>query len=143
MLVSIEDLGKTELYPEIIGKITRDDADDAILNILAAESLVKSYLRRYDLDAIFGTETTEPTYHDELIKKLVKVIASWYLVKKSNPNINIEIFRIDYEDAIAWLDDLKNGLVDPVLPYLPTADGENNSGTGVNYYSNKKRTNSF
>ncbi|MDD4217462.1 MAG: hypothetical protein PHZ24_09030 [Bacteroidales bacterium] len=143
MLVSIEDIGKTELYPEIIGQIIRDDADSAEIQIMAAESLVKSYMRKYDLDAIFGTADIEPTHPDELVKKLVKVIATWYIVKLANANVNLELFRIAYEDAIAWLDDLKNGLVDPVLPYLPTEAGENNPGTGVNYYSNIKRSNSF
>lgn len=143
MLVSIEDLSKTELYPEVIEKITREDEESAELQIMAAESLVKSYMRRYDIDAIFGTESAEPTYPDELVKKIVKVIASWYIVKLANANVNLELFRLGYEDAIKWLDDLKDGKVDPVLPYLPTEDGANNPGTGVQYYSNIKRTNSF
>ena len=39
MLVTVEDLSQTSLYPEIIKAITRDNAQAAELQILAAESL--------------------------------------------------------------------------------------------------------
>lgn len=142
MLVTIENIGETELYPEIINKIARGDENSTTLHILAAESLVKSYMRKYDIDAIFGTETEAPTHNDEHIKKLVKAIASWYIVKKANPNINLDLFRIEYEDAKEWLNDLKKGLIDPNLPYRPEVENTD-TGTGVFMDSNIKRTNHF
>jgi len=146
MLVTIENLAKTSLYPEIIQKITRNDREAAELQILAAESLVRSYMSRYDNDAIFGTSESEPTYTGtevELIKKIVKIIASYYLVRLANPNVNIELYRADYEDALTWLKDLQAGLVNPNLPYKPETPGEETVTGGVWYDSLPKQTNFF
>jgi len=148
MIVTIADLGKTALYPEIITKITRGDADAANLQILAAESFVRSYMSKYDLDAIFGTATTAPTFTGadvELIKQLIKTIAVYYLARLSSPNINIELARADFEDAHTWLKDLQKGEVNPSLPYkqddanTPMDEGN----VGVSWDSNIKRTNFF
>lgn len=148
MLVTVEDLGKTSLYPELIKKITRDDQEAAELQILAAEALVKSYMSKYDLDAIFGTTESEPTFKGSdvnLIKKVVKIIASYYLVRLSNPNVNIELYRADYEDAIDWLKDLQAGNVNPKLPYLPDDldTPEDESAGDVWWNSNVKRKQNF
>jgi hypothetical protein len=62
MLVKIEEIKKTSLYPEVVERIIRGDQEAANLQILAAEALVKSYLYKYDINAIFGTETEEPTF---------------------------------------------------------------------------------
>jgi len=145
MLVSVEELSKTSLYSEIIQRITRGDQEAAELQILAAESLVRSYMSRYDNDAIFGTDISEPTYTGaevELIKKMVKIIASYYLVRLANPNVNIELFRADYEDALKWLKDLQSGLVNPNLPYKPDPSVDTVTG-GVWYNSLPKQTNFF
>jgi hypothetical protein len=148
MLVSIEELGKTSLYPEIIAAITRDDSQSAELHILAAEALVRSYLSKYDTVAIFGTETEAPTYTGasvELIKKMIKIVASWYMVRMANPNVDIELYRLDYEDAVKWLSDLQKGNVNPDLPYKPD-DPEtpaDESGEDVFWASCSKRTNHF
>ncbi|MFV0313272.1 MAG: phage protein Gp36 family protein [Dysgonomonas sp.] len=148
MLVTVEELGKTSLYPELIKKITRDDQEAAELQILAAESLVKSYMSKYDLDAIFGTTESEPTFKGSdvnLIKKVVKIIASYYLVRLSNPNVNIELYRADYEDAIDWLKDLQAGSVNPSLPYRPDDPDtpEDESAGDVWWGSNVKRKQNF
>lgn len=148
MLVTVEEVGKTSLYPELIKKITRDDHVAAELQILAAESLVKSYMSKYDLDAIFGTTESEPTFKGSdvnLIKKVVKIIASYYLVRLSNPNVNIELYRADYEDAIDWLKDLQAGNVNPKLPYLPDDPDtpEDESAGDVWWNSNVKRKQNF
>lgn len=148
MLVTIEELGKTSLYPEIIQKITRSSNEAGELQILAAESLVRSYMSKYDLKAIFGDAETEPTFKGadvELIKKVIKIIASYYLVRLANPNVNIELYRADYEDAIDWLKELQNGKVNPDLPYKQddpdTPDDEGLSD--VSWKSNPQRNNFF
>lgn len=145
MLVSVEDLSKTSLYGEIIQQITRGDQESAELQILAAESLVRSYMSRYDNDAIFGTGESKPTYTGadvELIKKVVKIIASYYLVRLANPNVNIELYRADYEDSIKWLKDLQAGLVNPDLPYKPDPGIDAVTG-GVWWNSLPKQINFF
>lgn len=125
MLVSVEELERTSLYPEIINKITRCNENEAELHIMDAESLVRSYMSMYDVDAIFGTTESAPTFKGsdvQLIKKMIKMIASYFLVRKANPNVNIELFRADYEDALEWLDRLQQGKVNPSLPYNPVGN---------------------
>lgn len=145
MLVSVEELSKTSLYPEIIQTITRNEPQSAELQILAAESLVKSYLSKYDTLALFGDQNTPVTFQSELLKKLIKIIASYYLVRLANPNVNIELYRADYQDALKWLEDLQSGLVNPDFPYKrddpSTPDDE--SDPDVYWSSNFKRDNFF
>lgn len=148
MLVSVEELGKTELYPEIIKQITRNNNEDAELQILAAESFVRSYMSKYDVNAIFGTVDNEPTFKGAdvvLIKKIIKIIASYYLVRKANPNVNIELFKDDHDKALDWLKDLQRGDANPDLPYKPDnpTTPEDESMGNVYWGSNVKRVNSF
>ena len=147
MIVTVEELGQTSLYPEVIETITRDSAEAAELQILAAESLCKTYLGRYDLAAVFGEGETPPTVSSPLLKKIVKIIASYYLVRMANPNVDLELFRDDYKDAITLLEairDGKNNLVE--VPYPtddPSTPGDESNQTGVSWNSNPKRINHF
>ena len=148
MLVTVEELGATSLYPEIINKITRNKQESAELQILSAESFVRSYMSKYDLDAIFGTSDQEPTFKGpavNLIQKIIKIIASYYLVRVANPNVDLELFRADYEDAIDWLKDLQSGKANPDLPYrLDDPDTPEDESVGnVHWTSNIKRIQSF
>lgn len=148
MIVTVEELSTTSLYPEIIKAITRDNTQAAELQILAAESLTRSYMSKYDCDAIFGTVDKEPTYKGaalELTKKVIKIIASYYLVRLANPNVDLELFRLDYQDALDWLKDLQKGDVAPDLPYKPDDPNTPNdeSGDSVAWTSNIKRNNHF
>ena len=148
MIVTVEELSTTSLYPEIIRAITRDNTQAAELQILAAESLTRSYMSKYDCDAIFGTVDKEPTYKGaalELIKKVIKIIASYYLVRLATPNVDLELFRLDYQDALDWLKDLQKGDVAPDLPYKPDDPNTPNdeSGDSVAWTSNIKRNNHF
>lgn len=152
MLVQPEDL-ITELYPEIVEEITRNNEDEVISQIKAAEAFCKSYLFKYDLKALFGDQTTAPTVEDENLKKTVKVIAAYWLVRKANPNVNLELFRKDWEIMIGskevpgWLYDIKEGNINPDWPYKPdnpiTPEDESAQNDGVFWNSNLKRTQSF
>lgn len=149
MIVTVEELGQTSLYPEIIETITRGNQEAAELQILAAESLCKSYLFKYDLKAAFGDcwgEPACPPVQCEMLKKIVKMIASYYLVRLANPNVDLEVYRLDYELAIDLLKDIrdgKNNLVE--LPYAkddPETEDDESDGS-VSWSSNPKRTNHF
>lgn len=152
MLVSIADL-KTELYPEIINEITRADDNEVLAQIKSAEDFVKSYLFKYDLNALFGTATTAPTYIDENLKKVVKIVASYWLVRKANPNVSNELFREDWLLMIGskaepgWLTEIKDGTLNPNWPYKPddttTPDIDESQTSGVSWSSNNKRVNRF
>ena len=118
MLVQPSELN-TELYPEVIAAITRSNSDETFAQIKAAEAFCKSYLFKYDLKALFGDDTVDPaiapTVNDEQLKKTIKVIASYWLVRKANPNVNLDLFREDWELMIGnkevpgWLYDIKEG----------------------------------
>lgn len=117
MLVTLQELALTSLYPEQITAITRNNPQAAELQILSAEELCKSYLFKYDLNAIFGTPDTPPSHPSEMVKKLVKIIASYFLVRMAAPNVNIDLYRLDYQDAIRMLEDIRDGNNNPNLPY--------------------------
>lgn len=156
MLVQPSELN-TELYPEIIAAITRSNNDEVILQIKAAEDFAKSYLFKYDLKALFGDDTTDPVVApslvDENLKKTIKVIASYWLVRKANPNVNLDLFREDFEMMVGnkevpgWLYDIKEGNINPSWPYKAddptTPEDESTENDGVFFDSNPKRTQRF
>jgi hypothetical protein len=152
MLVQPSELN-TELYPEVIQAITRSNPDETISQIKAAEAFCKSYLFKYDLKALFGDDTTAPKVVDENLKKTIKIIASYWLVRKANPNVNLDLFREDWELMIGnkeipgWLYDIKEGNINPDWPYKidnPTTDpDESKENDGVYWQSAHKRTQRF
>lgn len=156
MLVNPKEL-RSELYPEIIDEITRGDSDEVLIQIKAAEDFCKSYLFKYDLKALFGDDTVNPviapTIVDENLKKCVKIIAAYWLVRKANPNVSVELFRDDYEMMIGtkvepgWLTQIKEGYLVPAWPYAidntDTTDVDESENSQVSWSSNKKRRNSF
>ena len=104
----------------------------------------KSYLNRYDLAAIFGTEDDAPTYLDEHLNGLVKDIVCWKLIKMSNPNINIELFRTAYEDAVNYFKAVMKGNVDPAWPLrLDDEDTDFDESGHIFSFSNIKRKNHY
>jgi hypothetical protein len=153
MLVQPDEL-KTELYPEIIDAITRSDDAQVIIQIKAAEDFVKGYLFKYDLKALLGTETIAPTVIDENLKKVIKIIACYWLVRKANPNVSLDLFREDWmlmigtKDEPGWLTEIKNGHINPDWPYKPddlltTNVDESQINSDVHWGSNYKRINRF
>ena len=118
----------TELYDEVISQITRFeviDGDPDKTNhevqehIDDAEAFLKTFLFKYDLDKLFGTETTEPEIKDHSLKKCVKVTASWFLVRKANPNVNLDKFLVDFmfwvgtEEEPGWIYGIRDGKLNP------------------------------
>lgn len=142
MLVTVEELGQSDLYPEIISKITRGSNAEAELQLATAEDIVKGYLSKYDLVAIFGVGETSPTVESLSIKRIIKTLASWFLIKRANPNVNTELFYDDYKNAIKWLEDVQEGKINLGLPYAPVTD-ENEANDGVYFSSLPKQTNFF
>jgi len=157
MLVQPSELN-TELYPEVIAAITRTNDNEVISQIKAAEAFCKSYLFKYDLKALFGDDTVDPilapTVVDENLKKTIKVIASYWLVRKANPNVNLELFRDDWELMIGnkevpgWLFDIKEGNISPDWPYkadnpTTTETDESTQNDSVFSASNTKRRQRF
>lgn len=131
---------KTHIPIVTIDKIT--GADDAIVTaaIATAISEAKGYISRFDLTKLFDTTATGYVADVNLQTK-IKHIACWYLIQRSNVNVDMELFRTNYEDAIQWLKDVHKGMADPDgWPLL--ADDEDTEWPEdkvVHYTSNTKR----
>ena len=150
MIITIDDLRKSSIYPEILDIITRKDESVVEMQILAAQSLCASYLFKYDLKPVFGDDSTVPAVPPAVVsaalQKIVKIIASYYLVRQSNPNIDLELYRKDYEDAITLLENIRDGqnnLVELTYCKDDPDTPEDESANGVSWSSNPKRTNYF
>jgi len=156
-LIQPKDLD-TELYEEVINQITRfEDSDEDAINqevqnhIDDAEAFIKTFLFKYDLSKLFGDDDNEPTVKDHAIKKCVKVTTSWFLVRKANPNVNLDKFLQDFmfwvgtEEEPGWIYGIRNGQLNPNWPHL--ADDpetpEDESQSDVYWTSTKQRVNRF
>lgn len=145
MILNLTDITKTSLYPEIVARITRGDGESAEMQILSAQELAKSYLFKYDLDAVFGVDFEPPKFQSELIKQLVKNIATYLILRRGNPGVDIELARADYEDALQILADIRDGKNNPRLPYAPDNPDtpEDESQYPISFSSNIKRIQHF
>ena len=137
-LLTAADL-QTHIYPEITDVITRSNTSIVTIAINNAESEAKSYLNRFDIVTMFNT-----TYTDQWLKSLVKDIACWHIIKLANPNINMELFRASYEDAISYFKNVMKGNVDPLWP-LRIDDPETpfDESGHISSSSNIKRSNHY
>lgn len=143
----------TELYPEVVKEITRTSVEEQETQIQAAEDFAKGFLFKYDLKALFGTSTIQPVVKDEGLKKCIKIIAAYFLVRKANPNVQLQLFRDDYmmmvgtKEEPGWLYEIRNGDINPDWPYKAddpdTPEDESAQNNEVYWTSTKKRENRF
>lgn len=136
---------QTHIYAELITEITRTDASLAPRAIDAAIAEAKSYLRKYDLVKLFGDVANAATVVDENLKNKVKDLACWHLIKLSNPNIDLALFRSAYEDALKWLEKIAKGLIDPDGWIYKPIDVNTGFPKNASVYksSNSKRSNHY
>lgn len=143
-IITTADLA-TNIYPEIISEITRNDSSIADRAIAAAIQEAKMYLSRYDLLQLFGSDDTDATVHDEYLNSLVRAIACWHLVLLSNTGIDHAAFRTSYEDALNALKSIMAGQAQPQgWPYLDTTETiPAPDGDAISWQSNPKRNNFY
>lgn len=133
----------SHIYIETIDEITR--ADDTLVDkaINAGIAEAKSYLNKYNLALLFG-DAPEPD--DENLKNKTKDLICMHLIKVSNSNINYEVIKNAYDDAISkFFVYIMKGQLDPQgWPYREDdADTDYNEGGTITWISNPKRTNIF
>ena len=134
----------TVIYQSIIDEISQGDATIPTRAISAAIAEASGYLSHYDLVALFGTDSTDPTYPDDWLLCLVKDLAAWYIIKLANPNIDYTHIRTCYNDAIDTLAKIQKGDITPQswpLYVPPTSRDE--PGTPVAWNSGPRRHNHF
>lgn len=133
----------THIYDEIREEITRNNEDLVAKAIESAVSEAKSYLSKYDLEKLFADPAVPD---DENLRNKVKDLACWHLIKLSNPNIDLKLFRTAYEDAVSWFMKVTKGTIDPAgWPYKSSLDETTGfpEGGSVTYSSNTKRNNHY
>ena len=135
----------SHIYPEIVDTISRENDNIITKALIAGVTETKAYLSKFDLLALFGDDTTPPTITDDFLKLICSQVAAWNLCKLSNPNINLELLRTNYLDAIKTLEKIQKGTMDPEWP----RKGDNtittgfNEGQTINWKSNPKKTHHF
>ena len=134
----------THVYSEIISEITRGDAAITTNAIATATREAKMYLSRYDLDALFGTDDSAPSYPDALLSNLVKDIAIWHLMRLSSSGIDEPVYRTAYLDAVATLKNIMNGQAEPDgWPYATVTGADIPGGSAISWSSKPKRNNYY
>lgn len=156
-LIKPEDL-KTELYDEVISKITRfRPSDEETINkelqqhINDAEAFIKSFLFKYDLNKLFSEVPSNPPLEIDALKKCIKVCAGWFLIRKANPNINYDAWKGDFmfwigdESEPGWIYSIREGKINPSWPYPEDnpETTENEEQGDVYWTSTKQRVNRF
>lgn len=134
----------THIYTEVLNEITRTDNTLVAKAINTAIQETKMYLNRYDLVALFGTDVASPTVTDEYLKSIVKDITCWHLVRLSNVNVDYNVYRNNYYDAINALKTIMNGGANPDgWPYRDISSNMLTDGDTVSWNSHIKRENYF
>ncbi|MDR2383295.1 MAG: DUF1320 domain-containing protein [Prevotellaceae bacterium] len=139
MFIQINEL-KTAIYQYQVKEIAENDHDVVFMNISAAISEVKSYLAgRYNVDAIFSAAGRD---RNPLILELTKNIAVWYIIRPANPDIIYQQAKERYEAAIAWLNNVADGKLNPDLP--PKDDDNDGIADGsISWGSESKNNNNY
>lgn len=134
---------KTHIYSKIVDEISRADTTIPLKAIATGIEEVKIYLNRYDLVQLFGNDTVAATFTNDLLTDIVKCVSVWKLILLAQPNVDIQMIRTRYEDAIATLKAIQAGKANPEWPYKDTTAETAPQGRTVKKYSSEKRNNEF
>lgn len=124
----------THFYPEVLQEIERNSAN-CIADVLAAATAEAcAYLSRYNTEALL--QAPDGNY-DALLQQLIKDIAAYKLLLKTQVQSHIERYRLAYTDAIAQLERINTGKL------IPDGWPLKQDGFTVYKHSNPKRNNSY
>lgn len=132
------------LYQDKINEIKRDDTNVVGKAISAALKEAMSYCSRYDIDKLFGTDSTDATVTDENLQHSLVQMACYKLVQLNNPGVNVEEYRLYYDDAVAWFKRVMKGDADPVgWPLKEDNEDGTEPGNRITYSGKTKRNDSY
>ncbi len=104
----------------------------------------KSYLNRYDLEAMFSNDDTKRTFQNDYLDSLVKDLIMFHLTKLANANASLEDIQFNYKAAIKTFEQVMKGLTDPPWPLRQNNPNTSIDESGnVSFVSNTKRRNSY
>lgn len=113
----------TVAYAYQIDQITLEDDTLAITAVETAMEEVRAYLsHRYDMRKAFAARGRE---RNPQLLHLVKVLALYHLVQLSNVDMLYDRVKADYDAAVAFLDRVADGRLNPDLPPIPAEEDEN------------------
>jgi len=142
-IITPDDLS-SNIYADVLAEITRGNNDIVANAITAAEQEAKMYLTRYNFDALFGSDTTQPTVTDAYLKSLLRDIACWHILRLATASVDYAAFRSAYEDAITMLKAIRDGDAQPEgWPYADTVNETAPDGDTVSWSSNPRRNNYY
>jgi len=104
---------KTHIYDETTSLISRGDQSLLQTAIDEAIAEARSYLTAYDTDAIFNSSGTS---RNPILLLYVKDIAIWHFLAICNAGVDLSLREDRYNKAIAFLQGVQSGKVNPDLP---------------------------
>lgn len=115
------------IQEDILTMVTENNPTNRLMAENSSMEQMKSYLcTRYDVTAIFAAHGND---RNGLIVQLLIDITLYHLHARIDPEMIPDIRRERYKNAIEWLKDVANEVVNPVgLPPLTAEDGSNESG---------------
>ena len=126
----------THLYGEQISAISGTDETELQSAINAAIIEAAGYLSAFDHKAEFAKQGNA---RNALLIIYVKDIAVWHYINKCNVNTDLQLRAKRYDDAIAFLNRVQKGAVQPGIEPLPK---EQQTGIIISS-SNPKRNNHY
>lgn len=115
------------IQQDILLMVTENDNAKRLMAENSSMEQMKSYLcTRYDVNAIFAAHGSD---RNSLIVQILIDITLYHLHARIDPEMIPDIRRERYKNAIEWLKDVANELINPVgLPPLTAPDGSEESG---------------
>lgn len=126
----------TAIRDSVLDSVTETNDDQLDTAEKRAIQLCKDYLAvRFDNDAIFSAEGDN---RNEQVVGVVVDIALYYLHRRLNPRKIPSLRKEAFDQALEWLEMVKNG---ELLPELPIPSNEEDQKELISYGSNPRRTN--
>jgi len=124
----------THLYSELITAIGRNEPAVLQAAIDAAKGEAEGYLSRFDVQSLYAEVAAD---RDPVLLMRLKDIAAWHFINLANADIDLELRKTRYEEAIKWLKDVQRGIVS--MPDWPLPVEEDPSDYDVLRISSRTR----
>jgi len=106
----------------------------------------KMYLTRYDIKALFGDKDADVSATftpDDMLLDIIKTLAVWKIMSLSKPSLDMEEWRIRYNQMKETLKDIQSGIADPRWPYQEYQGVTTPDSIEVTVHANQKQINDY
>jgi len=126
------------MYEEHIAVVSRDNPQQVLDALEAAEQEAAGYISRFDVTALLSRKDQD---RDPILMMYIKDIAKWHFLNICNPGSDLNLAESRYDKAIAWLSKIQSGRIVPIG--WPVPNSEDSSGSSFHIKSNTKRGNYY